>query len=90
MSTNIQVRAGEAYIPRDELLSLVVGVFRARLSHNLSLTCRSVHLLSVVDPDWTNSDSDPHFQVISDPDPTLTQVYITELQQAILNVWMIF
>ncbi len=46
MSTNIQVRAGEAYIPRDELLSLVVGVFRARLSHNLSLTCRSVRLFS--------------------------------------------
>ena len=36
----LQVRAGLAYIPRDELLSLVVGVFRAKLSHNLALTCR--------------------------------------------------
>ena len=31
----VLVRGGFAYIPRDELMSLVVGVFRSKLSHNL-------------------------------------------------------
>ena len=31
----VLVRRGFAYIPRDELMSLVVGVFRSKLSHNL-------------------------------------------------------
>jgi len=41
----VLVRHGFAYIPREELLSLVVGVFRSRLSHNLVLTCRALPVL---------------------------------------------
>eukprot|EP00088_Acartia_fossae_P054307 TRINITY_DN6222_c0_g1_i12.p1 TRINITY_DN6222_c0_g1~~TRINITY_DN6222_c0_g1_i12.p1 ORF type:complete len:579 (+),score=140.39 TRINITY_DN6222_c0_g1_i12:186-1739(+) len=41
----VLVRAGYAYIPRDELMSLVVGVFRSQLSHNLVLTCRALPVL---------------------------------------------
>lgn len=41
-SRRVLVRGGWAYIPAGELLSLVVGVFRARLSHNLVLTCRAL------------------------------------------------
>ena len=31
----VLVRGGYAFIPREELISLVVGVFRQQLSHNL-------------------------------------------------------
>jgi len=41
----VLVRAGAAYIPREELMSLVVGVFRQQLSHNLVLTCRALPAL---------------------------------------------
>merc|ERR1719334_2612430 len=41
----VLVRAGLAYIPREELMSLVVGVFRSRLSRNLVLTCRALPVL---------------------------------------------
>jgi len=41
----VLVRGGFAYIPRDELMSLVVGVFRSKLSHNLVLTCRALPVL---------------------------------------------
>jgi len=44
-SRRVLVRAGFAYIPRSELMSLVVGVFRSRLSHNLVLTCRALPVL---------------------------------------------
>ena len=41
----VMVKGGMAYIPSHELLSLVVGVFRAKLSHNLVLTCRVLPVL---------------------------------------------
>merc|ERR1719193_2295135 len=41
----VLVRAGFAYIPREEIMSLVVGVFRSQLSHNLVLTCRALPVL---------------------------------------------
>ena len=41
----VLVEAGLAYIPSSEVLSLVMGVFRARLSHNLVLTCRALPVL---------------------------------------------
>jgi len=41
----VLVKGGFAYIPREELLSLVVGVFRSRLSHNLVLTGRALPVL---------------------------------------------
>jgi len=41
----VLIRGGMAYIPSSELLSLVVGVFRAKLSHNLVLTCRALPVL---------------------------------------------
>jgi len=41
----VYVEAGLAYIPASELLSLVLGVFRSRLSHNLVLTCRALPVL---------------------------------------------
>jgi len=41
----VYVKRGEAYIPSSELLSLVIGVFRAKLSHNLVLTCRALPVL---------------------------------------------
>jgi len=44
-SRRVLVRGGFAYIPREELLSLVVGVFRSRLSHNLVLTGRALPVL---------------------------------------------
>lgn len=44
-SRRVLLRSGSAYIPRDELLSLVVGVFRSNLSHNLVLTCRALPVL---------------------------------------------
>jgi len=44
-SRRVLVRAGFAYIPREELMSLVVGVFRSNLSHNLVLTCRALPVL---------------------------------------------
>ena len=36
---------GFAYIPATEILSLIVGVFRSKLSHNLVLTCRALPAL---------------------------------------------
>jgi len=41
----VLIKGGMAYIPSSELLSLVVGVFRAKLSHNLVLTCRALPVL---------------------------------------------
>merc|ERR1712083_728982 len=41
----VLVKGGMAYIPSSELLSLVMGVFRAKLSHNLVLTCRALPVL---------------------------------------------
>ena len=41
----VLVRSGFAYIPKDELMSLVVGVFRSKLNHNLVLTCRALPVL---------------------------------------------
>merc|ERR1719369_2291628 len=41
----VLIKGGMAYIPGSELLSLVVGVFRAKLSHNLVLTCRALPVL---------------------------------------------
>merc|ERR1719232_1663600 len=39
------IEAGMAYIPATELLSLVIGVFRSRLSRDLALTCRALPVL---------------------------------------------
>ena len=44
-SRRVYLEAGYAYIPSTELLSLVVGVFRSKLSHNLVLTCRALPAL---------------------------------------------
>jgi len=41
----VLVKGGKAFIPAGELQSLVVGVFRARLSHGLVLTCRALPAL---------------------------------------------
>jgi len=41
----VYIEAGMAYIPSSEVLSLVIGVFRSKLSHNLVLTCRALPVL---------------------------------------------
>ena len=44
-SRRVFIEAGMAYIPSSEVLSLVIGVFRSKLSHNLVLTCRALPVL---------------------------------------------
>ena len=41
----VLIKGGMAYVPSRELLSLVMVIFRARLSHNLVLTCRALPVL---------------------------------------------